>query len=570
MSKTKTVTLTKSGLTAVFTFTGADELKVTGDTFSRRAIMPTSGTCKITQDRLQEASAYVPLRWADQTGWGIAYYAYNDGAWSTWSSGATKTLTKYNNGSDTGTTSQFFNSNNPTTRRLPITYNSSFGSTWAQTEGYSFDYCSVGTSANFTLGQELVLDVPPTFSNTDISFDTNYVYTGLTTASVDVSELSAKYGGYITKAKLIIGTQTATLTGDATNVLSSGTLSILLNAVGTFTPTIIVTDSRGQTTTKTLADITVNGYVAPSLSFTSIRTDANGVANDEGTFAVLTANINYTDAIAKLIQPTGTIDGTPTAINWYTDRALTSAVDWTDYNPTSPVTLYGFINGGLSTELSYIVGLTPNDNLSSGTEITQTLGGAFYTIDFLAGGHGIAFGQPSTDAGFYCNMDANFKDKADVMRPLFDFFYPVGSYYETSDSSFDPNITWGGTWEKDSAGRVTVAQDTADASFDTIGETGGVKDAVVPYHRHSVDSVNISSSGGHTHTITALHYKANANDRQFTSGGNWKQETFNTGGTGDHTHSVPSHNTNYEGTSGNATNANLQPYIVVVRWHRTA
>ena len=92
----------------------------------------------------------------------------------------------------------------------------------------------------------------------------------------------------------------------------------------------------------------------------------------------------------------------------------------------------------------------------------------------------------------------------------------------------------------------------------------------MPYHRHSVDSVNISSSGGHTHTITALHYKANANDRQFTSGGNWKQETFNTGGTGDHTHSVPSHNTNYEGTSGNATNANLQPYIVVVRWHRTA
>ena len=410
MSKTKTITLTKSGLTAVFTFTGADELKVTGDTFSRRAIMPTSGTCKITQDRLQEASAYVPLRWADQTGWGIAYYAYNNGAWSTWSSGATKTLTKYNNGSDTGTTSQFFNSNNPTTRRLPITYNSSNGSTWAQTGDYSFDYYSVGTSANFTLGQELVLDVPPTFSNTDISFDTNYVYTGLTTASVDVSELSAKYGGYITKAKLIIGTQTATLTGDATNVLSSGTLSILLNAVGTFTPTIIVTDSRGQTTTKTLADITVNGYVAPSLSFTSIRTDANGVANDEGTFAVLTANINYTDAIAKLIQPTGTIDGTPTTINWYTDRALTSAVDWTDYNPTSPVTLYGFINGGLSTELSYIVGLTPNDNLSSGTEITQTLGGAFYTIDFLAGGHGIAFGQPSTDAGFYCNMDATFQE----------------------------------------------------------------------------------------------------------------------------------------------------------------
>ena len=26
-------------------------------------------------------------------------------------------------------------------------------------------------------------------------------------------------------------------------------------------------------------------------------------------------------------------------------------------------------------------------------------------------------------------------------------FYPVGSYYETSDVTFDPNTVWGGTWE---------------------------------------------------------------------------------------------------------------------------
>ena len=32
---------------------------------------------------------------------------------------------------------------------------------------------------------------------------------------------------------------------------------------------------------------------------------------------------------------------------------------------------------------------------------------------------------------------------------VFDTFYPVGSYYETSDSTFDPNTAWGGTWQKD-------------------------------------------------------------------------------------------------------------------------
>lgn len=29
-----------------------------------------------------------------------------------------------------------------------------------------------------------------------------------------------------------------------------------------------------------------------------------------------------------------------------------------------------------------------------------------------------------------------------------DYYYPVGSYYETSDANFDPNTAWGGTWTK--------------------------------------------------------------------------------------------------------------------------
>ena len=37
-------------------------------------------------------------------------------------------------------------------------------------------------------------------------------------------------------------------------------------------------------------------------------------------------------------------------------------------------------------------------------------------------------------------------------KGLIDTFYPVGSYYENSDTKFDPNKAWGGTWEK-TAGR---------------------------------------------------------------------------------------------------------------------
>lgn len=43
------------------------------------------------------------------------------------------------------------------------------------------------------------------------------------------------------------------------------------------------------------------------------------------------------------------------------------------------------------------------------------------------------------------------KNTKTVASPQIDLFYPVGAYFETSDSTFDPNIKWGGTW-------VTIAQ----------------------------------------------------------------------------------------------------------------
>lgn len=36
------------------------------------------------------------------------------------------------------------------------------------------------------------------------------------------------------------------------------------------------------------------------------------------------------------------------------------------------------------------------------------------------------------------------------LLPMLDFFYPVGSYYETSDATYDPNVSMGGTWSLNS------------------------------------------------------------------------------------------------------------------------
>lgn len=146
--------------------------------------------------------------------------------------------------------------------------------------------------------------------------------------------------------------------------------------------------------------------------------------------------------------------------------------------------------------------------------------------------------------------------------------YPVGSYYETSDSTFDPNAAWGGTWVLETAGQVHLSAGTGY----TIGSTGGSADAIIPYHNHSVSAVSIGSSGSHAHNV----YYRSDNNVSSGSGDRLGTSVTHTGtrdsvpSGGAHTHSVPAHNTDYAGTSGNVTGANLPPYIVVNRWHRTA
>lgn len=447
-------------------------------------------------------------------------------------------------------TSSVFNSSNSTSITATIgAYNSflSFSSSYNGSNLCSgYQYSDTGSSWGnlFTV----TLDAPPTFNSTQVSFINDYdgdAYVGLTTAKVTLSSLSAKYGGTISSATLTIGNQTATRT-------SNGVLSILLDSAGTFTPTVTVTDSRGQTTTKTLDAITVNPYVAPEVSFTLERTNSSGTVDDEGTYAVATASFNWTDAIATLSQPTVSAidsDGTPLSVSatWYTDRALTTAVNWSDTSSwSSPKTLYGRI-GTLPVNESSQVTITPNDSEGSGTAQTQTLASAFYTIDFLAGGHGIAFGQPASKEGFFCNMDSHFSDKAHVMRALFDFVYPVGSYYETSDTTFNPNVTWGGTWELETQGQVHISSGANYSVSGALTNTtdGGSKDAVVIYHTHKVSSGWQSASG--------------QPDRITYSGVNGGYNNAGYGGV-----------QFLESVGVNGTDKNLQPYIIVKRWHRTA
>lgn len=117
---------------------------------------------------------------------------------------------------------------------------------------------------------------------------------------------------------------------------------------------------------------------------------------------------------------------------------------------------------------------------------------------------------------------ARLSDVTYIMDNVINTIYPVGSYYETSDTSFDPNTSWGGTWVQDSKGRVTFGYDSATTQFNTVGKTGGTLT-----HNHPVGA-NITTVA----PAAGSGVVSTAND------------------TGDQ--------------------STLPQYIVVIRWHRTA
>ena len=353
----------------------------------------------------------------------------SEGVWSNYVGFTTASLTR--------NTSTHFSSSNPTERTVTgRIYARTSATAIVRTLGTGASYAYTASDQTLTT-VSITLDAPPTFTVGSMYYDTNEVYANLTTANVDVSSVSAKYGGTITEVKLTIGNQTATLTGN-------GTLSIPLDAGGTFTPTVTVTDSRGQTATQTLDPITVNVYTPPSVSFNVDRTLNTGVPDDEGEYATIDVTLTFADMIATVQSPLVSVKddlgvtSTPT-VAWYSTRASNGALsgsitssDWDNFS--TGTTVYALLTrtGGFNTQKSYQISLTPRDSESNGTVITQTLETAFYTVDFLAGGHGIAFGQPASQTGFHCNMDAYFNDMS--AQEIDDFVNSIGGGGESVPS----------------------------------------------------------------------------------------------------------------------------------------
>jgi hypothetical protein len=151
-----------------------------------------------------------------------------------------------------------------------------------------------------------------------------------------------------------------------------------------------------------------------------------------------------------------------------------------------------------------------------------------------------------------------------VKQVIAEMVYPVGSIYVNATSTENPATLLGfGTWVEHGSGRVLVGQNTGDSSFDTLGETGGQKDAVIVSHSHTGTT---NTTGSHTHSSNAS-VLVNLSEGAYADGSSRALRNLSQimNPAGDHSHTLT---TDTVGESG--TNKNLQPYVVVKMWKRTA
>ncbi|HFU4459607.1 TPA: DUF859 family phage minor structural protein [Streptococcus suis] len=129
--------------------------------------------------------------------------------------------------------------------------------------------------------------------------------------------------------------------------------------------------------------------------------------------------------------------------------------------------------------------------------------------------------------------------------PGLDQFYPVGAIYQSTVNT-NPATLMGGTWTRFGQGRVLVGVNENDADFNTSDKIGGTKT-----HKLTTDEMPVHSHGQH---VTA------------NSGGTSIRRDWSSDGAG----GIYDQGVQTKTAGGGRAHNNLQPYVTVYMWKRTA
>lgn len=184
------------------------------------------------------------------------------------------------------------------------------------------------------------------------------------------------YGSWIKELSISLGGKPYS-SGDL--VTGSGDIKILLTA----------TDSRGRSSTVE-ETISVAAYKEPKLNLEAHRCEEDGTANDAGEYAKITVSgsteqVNNRNKAKCMLTYGGTTVDLGVGVGSF-NKELIVAV-------SSEATM------AISATLSDMLKILPR---------SMVLSTGYATMDFLAGGKGIAFGTTATKVGFTCSMDTDF------------------------------------------------------------------------------------------------------------------------------------------------------------------
>ena len=366
------------------------------------------------------------------------------------------------------------------------------------------------------------------------------------------SSASGVLGSQIINYKVQIGSQTFATGGNTIDV----DLSKFDVGTGTINAVVIVTDSRGRTNSRTVG-IKIQNYSAPTIN----------------NFSAVRQNNSDTVIITKPVSVSSILNGS-TNINSYTvntEYKLTTATSWTvnrtENNSSATLNLSGF-----NVANSYDIRVTLADKLNQ-TVVQASISTAKVLIDFnrdIGVGIGKMHERGALDVGgdMYVSGTLDSKSIKQNGRTLLDMFYPVGAIFITTVNT-NPSSYMGGTWVRFGNGKTLVGIDENDTDFNVAEKTGGEKRHILtkdemPSHSHETRDVN-----GHKAYFWAWSGGPHPSPTLWIPGGNVAGGSMPAGGNPLMSKQAWEGYTTTDTGGGNSHN-NLQPYITVYMWKRTA
>lgn len=174
-------------------------------------------------------------------------------------------------------------------------------------------------------------------------------------------------------------------------------------------------------------------YLSPTVSDIRLdRCESDGTLSDEGTYAKISFNWKVDETIP---------DAKPSWGMWYIADSMNVAGGSPSGSSGTVSSVVQGPVGGWSTEESYVFRLSFSDGSTTAdtTDFVKeiSLPPIAYTMDFLKGGKGVAFGKPSSREGMDVSMVARFE------KPVFDRFGKeiTNGLTKYESSGIDPNTT---------------------------------------------------------------------------------------------------------------------------------